>query len=426
MAGAAPAVQLLLVALSASMVSSGHRSQRATAPCSPGALVKVALMAQVVGAGGVTCPSCADTITGCKGGADCPLRKTPQENAAALQDASGTLVPSMVDLLPPSLLCTFTRPVLETLAAVARAPRGGGKVDLSRAAMAASTTVVKAAMSGACGWDDAGLELAARLEAASDEKEIAKVSAAIQLLKSAGEKASTVAQDMIQTGMGVYTFVWAKVGAHLDALEAGTVRLLVKSTGSASTSDLTAKIRRPKNAEEFFRMIFLWLRVVTALGLVSFFVVHDFLQKVVFDPIQNLKIDFKVASEHLLLFFREIETDPTRALHLGNVHGRGNGDVLMAEARQNASTFFRTGGGNLHEKGVKWNGKTSPGKQPCVAFNFAKEHKANALDADGCCKFAHICMQWVSDKGPRGMCGGDHPKAECTYDTAKKLDKPLA
>jgi hypothetical protein len=415
----------------------------------------VALMAQVVGAGGVTCPSCADTITGCKGGADCPLRKTPQENAAALQDASGTLVPSMVDLLPPSLLCTFTRPVLETLAAVARAPRGGGKVDLSRAAMAASTTVVKAAMSGACGWDDAGLELAARLEAASDEKEIAKVSAAIQLLKSAGEKASTVAQDMIQTGMGVYTFVWAKVGAHLDALEAGTVRLLVKSTGSASTSDLTAKIRRPKNAEEFFRMIFLWLRVVTALGLrkkrkrwwkrwrcpkvgrpttrvgsalglVSFFVVHDFLQKVVFDPIQNLKIDFKVASEHLLLFFREIETDPTRALHLGNVHGRGNGDVLMAEARQNASTFFRTGGGNLHEKGVKWNGKTSPGKQPCVAFNFAKEHKANALDADGCCKFAHICMQWVSDKGPRGMCGGDHPKAECTYDTAKKLDKPLA
>ena len=30
----------------------------------------------------VACPSCKDTIPGCKGGADCPLLKTPMENAA--------------------------------------------------------------------------------------------------------------------------------------------------------------------------------------------------------------------------------------------------------------------------------------------------------------------------------------------------------
>ena len=29
---------------------------------------------------------------------------------------------------------------------------------------------------------------------------------------------------------------------------------------------------------------------------------------------------------------------------------------------------------------------------------------------------------WVSDKGPRGMCGGNHAKIDCDYDAAKKRD----
>ena len=59
-----------------------------------------------------------------------------------------------------------------------------------------------------------------------------------------------------------------------------------------------------------------------------------------------------------------------------------------------------------------------------MAYNNNTEHGANSLDHDGTCKFNHICMQWVSDKGPRGICGGKHTKGECTYDAGKKLDGP--
>ena len=45
--------------------------------------------------------------------------------------------------------------------------------------------------------------------------------------------------------MGLFTFVWAKIGSHLDAVQAGTVRILAKSAGSSSSADLTAKLRRP-------------------------------------------------------------------------------------------------------------------------------------------------------------------------------------
>ena len=59
-----------------------------------------------------------------------------------------------------------------------------------------------------------------------------------------------------------------------------------------------------------------------------------------------------------------------------------------------------------------------------MAYNKGTDHTRNSLDADGACKFNHVCMQWVSDKGPRGICGGKHPKGQCTYDAALKLDGP--
>ena len=102
---------------------------------------------------------------------------------------------------------------------------------------------------------------------------------------------------------------------------------------------------------------------------------------------------------------------------------------MLAEARQNVAIFFRTGGGTPRLGGgsqLSWNGKASTSsKKPCVAFNFAREHKHDVLEETGTCRFGHFCMQWVSDKGPRGMCGGPHPKLECTYDAAKRVDKPV-
>ena len=170
-------------------------------------------------------------------------------------------------------------------------------------------------------------------------------------------------------------------------------------------------------------MLFLFTRVIVALGF-SFFLFHDFVGKVVFSTMNVLREDFRVAHELLLIYFREIETS-SGVLHFGNVHDRGSSDTLLAEARANAAAFFRTGGGTP-QLALKWNGKfDSSAKKACVAFNFKKEHRADVLSPDGGCRFNHICMQWVSDKGPRGICGGSHCKLECTYDPAKIRDTPL-
>ena len=171
-------------------------------------------------------------------------------------------------------------------------------------------------------------------------------------------------------------------------------------------------------------MLFIFSRVVVALGF-SFFLLHDFLTKVVYNTMTTIREDFRLAHELMLVYFREIETSVGGALHLGNVYDRGSADMLMAEARANVLTFFRPGGGNLQGEQPKWNGKfTSSTKKMCVAFNFKKEHSRDSLLQDGTCKFNHICMQWVTDKGPRGVCGGDHCKVECSYDSSKTRDSP--
>ena len=108
------------------------------------ALMLAMILMHVPLASGVVCPTCKDTIGGCKGGSDCPLLKTPMDNAASLSSGSASSAPDLKQLLPPELLCTFTKSVMETLCAVARAPKGGGSVDLSASVMSSSTDVVRA------------------------------------------------------------------------------------------------------------------------------------------------------------------------------------------------------------------------------------------------------------------------------------------
>ena len=185
------------------------KMQRSSAFGARKALVLFVLLAFVQPGQAVTCPTCKDTIGGCPGGADCPLLKDPAANAKTLATTTSTAIPDLSKLLPPELLCTFTRSVMETLSAVAKAPKGGGKVDISATALTQATQVVKAAINGFCTWEEAGMELATRLESASSDADITKLSAALTLLKSTSEKAGTTAQAAVQSGVGLYTFIWA-------------------------------------------------------------------------------------------------------------------------------------------------------------------------------------------------------------------------
>ena len=136
-------------------------------------------------------------------------------------------------------------------------------------------------------------------------------------------------------------------------------------------------------------------------------IVNPFVTNVVFYTINRLKESWQVAHELLLIYFRTIEFDPTRKLNLGNVHVRGSGDTYLAEARLNAQCFFCDE--EPEPSTVTWNGKfESRATKPCSAFNRGEDHKDIALDRSGCCKFNHVCMQWVSDKGPGGMSAEVH------------------
>ena len=48
-----------------------------------------------------------------------------------------------------------------------------------------------------------------------------------------------MAQAAVQSGMGLYTFIWAKIGSHLEAVQAGTVRILAKSSLPNATPQAT-------------------------------------------------------------------------------------------------------------------------------------------------------------------------------------------
>ena len=104
----------------------------------------------------------------------------------------------------------------------------------------------------------------------------------------------------------------------------------------------------------------------------------------------------------------------------------GGQDTLLAKARVNVAAFFRPRGETPQLGGAKkFNGKFDKNaKQACVAYNNDKEHNASSLSADGSCRFNHVCNQFVSDKGPAGMCWAAHPRCKCNYDTTKRLNSP--
>ena len=285
---------------------------------------------------------------------------------------------------------------------------------------------------GHCTVEEAGLELATRLEDAADALEVSRVQAAIELLKTRAGDTTTVC---MQAGQGIYTFIWAKIGQYIEGVKKGTVRVAT-SAAKASAADLIATIRYPESQAEFFFMLNDWSLVVAALGLLSYPLIARFIKDTVEYTMICLKESYQVACCLFITYLKRVETDPTRELTLASVFRAGSSDTYLAEARQMSATFFRTRGGDplaggpkddkLKEVDKKWNGKSTPtAKKPCAAFNFDTKHRDNALDDSGCCKFAHVCNQWVDDKGPGGMCMGKHKRSACDYDAAHKIDKAL-
>jgi hypothetical protein len=294
----------------------------------------------------------------------------------------------------------------------------GQQIDFSSATYATSQSVVQAAMYGHCSECEASSILAERLEAAPDQLSADKIRGAMDMLKLAKDSLFNEAQ-------GVLMYVWAKVSCVVSKRGDGTVKLT--AGGDSKAKSLSVTMARPSTESGFFELLHLFQFVVVALGIVRHLIVSRFIDDVVWGAMR-LKESWQCAHELLLVYLREIDFDSTRTLTMANVFRRGGQDTLLTEARRNAAAFFRPLGGNPRPVGAppaggaaaSFNGKS---KKPCTDFNAGRP--CTRVDASGRCEYNHKCNQWVSDKGPAGVCFGAHARCDgCTYDESKRVKKP--
>ena len=376
------------------------------------------------------CPHCKDTILPAAHAATaCPLIIELTKNADIFTKKTLGSSPTVAYSMTHELAMQFTRPVVDAIVGLACAPVQGVQIDFTDATYSQANAVVKAAIYGHCSFSEATAILAERLDGAADQLAVDKIRGAMESLKTAGESA-------VNSATGTLLFIWSKVSNVLPKRTDFTFKL---DAGKSKATSLSVTLVRPANESEFYEVTHLFIMTIVALGVASYTIVAKFIDDVIFGT-TRMKESFKVAHELVLLYFREIDMDPARALHMGNVFRRGGQDTLLSEARRNAAAFFRVGGGILQPNGtiadkvgdikfnkdLKPNGKSDESsKKPCPDFNAGRPCKK--LKPDGTCSFAHKCNQFVSDKGPNGYCFGSHARCVgCDYDAAKKLRAPAA
>jgi hypothetical protein len=377
------------------------------------------------------CPHCKDTILPAGHlAAACPLIVELTKNAEIFATKKLGSSPTVAHSMTHELAMQFTRPVVDAIVGLACAPVQGVQIDFTDATYNQASAVVKAAVYGHCSFAEASAVLAEKLDAATSIEAIEKIRGAMDSLKSAGETA-------VHSATGTFLFVWAKVSNVISKRSEFSYKLEAVAKSKSAVHAVT--LVRPEKESEFYEMTHLFIMTVIALGLASATIVIKFIDDTVFGTIR-MGEPFTVAHELVLCYFREMDFDPARLLHMGNVFRRGGQDTLLSEARRNAAAFFRVGGGNLQPKGnnddklgniktvktIKPNGKSDESsKKPCPDFNGGRPCKH--LKPDGTCTLAHKCNQFVSDKGPGGYCMGPHARCTgCDYDAGKKLRAPAA
>jgi hypothetical protein len=145
---------------------------------------------------------------------------------------------------------------------------------------------------GYCSVSEALNEINHRIQAATDALAVTKLRGALDILN----RADSV--DLSGTTQGVYTFIWAKLTQWMGS----TPRSVRLATGADSKiKAITATVKRPGSAYVFFELMHWFVLVVTSLGLATVAVVSRFLGDVVWNALDRLKLDWKIAHELLLV-----------------------------------------------------------------------------------------------------------------------------
>jgi hypothetical protein len=393
------------------------------------------------------CTRCFGEAPGCSGdSAKCPWADAVSANVAAL--VAGTTL-AIATLLPGKVCRLMTRPVLDAIMALATRPVNG-VVELAAQTHKQVVALVKM---GQVTKADAHVYISSSLlDGAYDET-----------THKQGEMAMKAIDSLPDTNFGhgssveggiMFTLFTLSPAFSSTARGSMSINLNVctptddtSSKDSKGTrSSFSARLTRPPNAIAVSALFNMFVAVLHATGLADTLASSMFLEEVYYEPVRNLILEWQVGFECVIIYLRMLEAQGTvRSYSLSNIFYKAGGmDAVRAEALAEAITHhgptFRTLGANPIEthtgakkvgggKDEAYKGAVTEcnknSKMGCVAWNLGNGHLAKHVDSNGKCKFNHVCDAWVTDKGPRGSCGGTHKRGACDYDPAKKCNAPV-
>jgi hypothetical protein len=237
--------------------------------------------------------------------------------------------------------------------------------------------------------------------------------------------------------LGAFTLSLAlasKVTSTAIGSAVGGVVLQEETPSSTSTAIKRATVKWPKSMEEMSSVLNAWQVILHSTGLCDFLVSSEFLRQVVYDTIEKHGHTFSVAHGLLLVYLERIETTNGDKINIANVFTLGSMHTFMARATSlaaelgvAAATTTRPVLGGAATNGPVFNGASTPSAdRTCHTFNIGRKdvaHPPTSLLPSGTCKYKHTCDGWVSDKGPKGVCGSAaHCRKEC--DNPAKCAQP--
>jgi hypothetical protein len=269
---------------------------------------------------------------------------------------------------------------------------------------------------------------------------IKKLESAIKSVETVSTGASTASSS----NEGCLLYVLARLSKTICTTQMGATSfdLCVECDGGEDEKGsraFSSTLARPRTLEQLSSLLNLFIMVSHASGIANVLAMTRFLDEVIHEPLRMGVLTWPVAFECLILYLRMVESHGS-TYHIATVvHTCGGLDAIRQEATNIAhekfgSAFFRTLGGKPKVGGPdpipdgfdgRVKGDNPSSTKPCASWNLDKKHLSKHVGADGKCKFKHgMCDQYVSDKGPGGICGGAHKRPNCDYDAAKKVSQP--
>ena len=372
------------------------------------------------------CHNCFGAAQGCGGetGA-CPWVIGVAANVAAIGAASGGAL-TLLALLPSKIVRLFPKAALDVLSSVAaRDPTNSFDPDGKTA-----TEIVNAVKFGHFSKVDAILHFTEEIGEVDDNDDqagikIKKLEAAIKSVESV--TGSSAVSPGINEGCLLY--ILSRLSKTICNTQNGATSfdLCVDVDGKEGDStkgsqSFSATLSRPQSFEQLVSLLNLYVMVSHAVGAANVIGMTTFLDEVVYEPVRMGVLPWPIAFECMILYLRMLETHGSTYILSTIVHACGGIDAIRLEASSIAhqrynSAFFRTLGGKpgivktpldgstTFDGKVKGDNPTST--KPCASWNLDKKHLARHVDSDGKCRFKHgMCDQYVTDKGPSGICGG--------------------